>query len=324
VVLNFAEALAPGGPPPALGPGLGALAVLIAVAVLGRRLPTWAVWALGPLGATLVAVAVATTRAYADSAVLYVWPAVWTATFFGPCGTIAVVAWIGAMHAAALLALPAGMASPDRWVDVMAAVTVVCAFVRVLAGQREALVRRLAAEAREDALTGLLNRRGFEERLSVEVSRAQRDRAGLAVVMLDLDRFKAVNDRDGHEMGDRVLARVGALLLAAVRAGDIAARIGGEEFVLVLPRAGAAEAARLAERVRALSAGPEGRASRGVPAGAALTLSVGVAAAVAPADPAVLLEQADRALYAAKAAGRDRVVVDAGPAAEAGRLEAVG
>jgi diguanylate cyclase (GGDEF)-like protein len=324
VLLNFGEALLPGGATPAIGPGLGALAVLVAVALVGPALPDWAIWALGPLGAALAGAAVATTQTVGDEAVLYVWPAVWVATFFGSRATVGLVAWIGAVHAAALLSLPDELASPDRWIDVMAAVTVVCAFVRVLSGQREALVRRLAAEAREDALTGLLNRRGFTERLEVEVARAHRDGAGLALVMLDLDGFKAVNDREGHEMGDRVLARIGAILAATIRDGDVAARIGGEEFVLVLPREGAREAAVVAERVRALSAGPERRASHGVPGGASLTLSAGVAAASAPHDGADLLERADRALYAAKAAGRDRVMVDAPADEPAGRLEAVG
>src|SRR3954466_7905326 len=82
VLLNFGEALAPGGTMPSVAPGLGALAVLVAVAILGPRLPDWAIWGLGPLGATLVGTAVASTRELGDEAVLYVWPAVWTATFF--------------------------------------------------------------------------------------------------------------------------------------------------------------------------------------------------------------------------------------------------
>jgi two-component system cell cycle response regulator len=162
----------------------------------------------------------------------------------------------------------------------------------------------LAEASRRDALTGLPNRRAFDEELAREVARAGRTGAPLALVVLDVDRFKAVNDGHGHPAGDAVLREVAARAAAAVRRGDLAARIGGEEFALLLPGADLAGAAELAGRVRAAVAGAP------VPAGAgalAVTVSLGCAA-LAPGEPAeALLARADARLYEAKRTGRDRV-----------------
>ena len=143
------------------------------------------------------------------------------------------------------------MGNVDRWVDVTVSVAVVGAVVRALSERSDRLVARLVAEARADTLTGLLNRRGFEERLAAEVARATRERTSLALVSLDLDHFKRVNDEQGHEAGDRALAMVGAVIADHVRGADLAARWGGEEFVVVLPGADAPAARAFAERVRA-------------------------------------------------------------------------
>ena len=162
----------------------------------------------------------------------------------------------------------------------------------------------LAALARRDPLTGLANRRALEEALAREVGRAARDGAPLAVVALDVDHFKRVNDAHGHAAGDAVLAAVAARAAEALRAGDLLARIGGEEFAALLPGATLEAAAEVAERVRArIGAAP-------VPAGEArlaVTVSAGVAALAPAEDGAALLARADARLYAAKRAGRDRV-----------------
>ena len=163
------------------------------------------------------------------------------------------------------------------------------------------LVRRSA----EDALTGLPNRRAFEEALAREVARARRVRAPLGLVALDVDHFKRVNDTHGHAAGDAVLREVAARIAAAARAGDLVARIGGEEFAALLGGADLSAAAEAAERIRARVR----EAPVAVAAGLALavTVSAGVAALEPGEDGAALLARADARLYEAKRAGRDRV-----------------
>ncbi|WP_242395238.1 GGDEF domain-containing protein [Anaeromyxobacter oryzisoli] len=163
----------------------------------------------------------------------------------------------------------------------------------------------LAAVARRDALTGLANRRALEEALGREVARARRSGAPLAAAILDVDHFKRVNDGHGHAAGDAVLAAVAARARAMLRAGDLLARIGGEELAALLPGADLARAVEIAERIRGAIAGAP------IAAGAAaleVTASLGCAALEA-ADPdgAALLARADARLYEAKAAGRNRV-----------------
>lgn len=162
----------------------------------------------------------------------------------------------------------------------------------------------LARASRRDALTGLPNRRAFDEELTREVSRATRSGGPVSLVVLDVDRFKAVNDGHGHGAGDAVLRGIGARLAAAVRSGDFVARIGGEEFALLLHGTELAGAIELAERVRvAVAASP-------IPAGAGalpVTASLGCAALAPGESSESLLARADARLYEAKRAGRDRV-----------------
>jgi diguanylate cyclase (GGDEF)-like protein len=305
VVEGLVETAIPGGPKFSLLPGFAALAIAPFAALVGPRLSRRALFVLGPLGVALVAFAIASTQGASDAAVMYMWPVLWTAGFYGRRGTIAIVACIAVAHAIALVAMPPGVGNVDRWVDVVVSVAIVGAVVRTLAARNERLVSDLKAEARVDALTGLLNRRGFEERLAVETARATRDASQVAVVALDLDNFKRVNDVSGHEAGDRALATLGALIGEHARVGDLAARWGGEEFVVVMPRADIEAAHALAERVRAALAAT----------GLGVTVSAGVGAAEAPFDPRALLASADAALYEAKRAGRDRTVVAAAPVA---------
>jgi two-component system cell cycle response regulator len=150
-----------------------------------------------------------------------------------------------------------------------------------------------------DPLTGLLNRKALESRFPEIEQQAHLSGGSVCVIEFDLDHFKRVNDERGHEAGDRALAAVGAVIRQHARAGDLAARWGGEEFVVVLPREGAAGGHALAERVRAALAAT----------GLGVTVSAGVGAAEAPFDPRALLASADAAMYAAKRAGRDRTVV---------------
>jgi diguanylate cyclase (GGDEF)-like protein len=170
-----------------------------------------------------------------------------------------------------------------------------------------ALSEQLRALSTTDGLTGLHNRRSFDERLAMELARTERYGAPCALVMIDLDRFKAANDRHGHQAGDEILRHVASILDAEKRVGDLVARYGGEELVAILPHTTAADAYVWAERARArLEREPTHH--RG--ASLAMTASFGVAAAPPlEASPATLLEAADGALYAAKQRGRNTVVV---------------
>ena len=164
------------------------------------------------------------------------------------------------------------------------------------------LVASLERQASEDPLTGLANQRSFRQQCLRAFSRAQRDGDEVSIVMLDLDWFKAINDQHGHPYGDQILIAVAGALRGCTRTEDTAARLGGEEFALLLPDTGAATAAAVAERVRALIAE--------IPvAGATLSCSAGVASsATAAGSLERLLEQSDKALYQAKRLGRDRIV----------------
>lgn len=173
----------------------------------------------------------------------------------------------------------------------------------------ERLRGELAEQAVRDHLTGLHNRRHLSAVLATQVEQAAVSRQPLSVVLLDVDHFKAVNDRHGHAAGDQLLQLLGQVLQTAVRAGDTVARYGGEEFVVVLPGVGLDEALQRAETIREqcrriVLAVPGGRVHPTLSAGVATTGAVRV-------RPEDLLESADSALYRAKAAGRDRVV---GPA----------
>ena len=156
-----------------------------------------------------------------------------------------------------------------------------------------------ASEARIDSLTGLANRRALEEVLAAEISRAQRFTHQLAVVLLDLDRFKEINDSFGHASGDVMLRAVSRLLTSLARQGDTVARWGGEEFVVVLPETDLAGAQRFAERLRrTIEAQSVGEMKT--------SASCGVATMLPEDNAEELLHAADQALYQAKTNGRNR------------------
>ncbi|RKR07658.1 PAS domain S-box-containing protein/diguanylate cyclase (GGDEF)-like protein [Kushneria sinocarnis] len=166
----------------------------------------------------------------------------------------------------------------------------------------EAANARLHRFAQTDALTGLPNRRAFDEALERECARARRTGNALSIAIIDLDHFKRINDRYGHGAGDEVLVALAEVLRSGIRRSDMAARLGGEEFVVLLPETTAAAGAGLAERLREALHAASWPVDR-------VTASFGVAQYDAAAmTPKTLLARADEALYAAKAAGRDRVM----------------
>jgi diguanylate cyclase (GGDEF)-like protein len=166
----------------------------------------------------------------------------------------------------------------------------------------------------EDPVTRVGNRRHWEQRLAEEVTRAERSRMPLSLMVLDVDHLKELNDAQGHGCGDHALTLVGQVLLDTCRSRDVAARFGGDEFVVLLPRTRAFEARVVAERIRAGIV--KQRKQHGPPLDPMLTVSIGVAdlTAIDELRGQRLFEAADRALYVAKGAGRDRVEVARRPA----------
>ena len=162
---------------------------------------------------------------------------------------------------------------------------------------------RLVVLSRIDALTGLLSRRAFVDRLEQEQVRALRYPQVVSLLLLDLDGLKAINDRHGHMAGDAALAALGTAIREGLRAADVAGRWGGDEFAVLAPQTPEDAALRLAERIRRLAESAIPRAGPG------FTVSVGVAIAEAgrPWPVAEILEAADHALYDAKGGGRNRV-----------------
>jgi diguanylate cyclase (GGDEF)-like protein len=191
--------------------------------------------------------------------------------------------------------------------------------MHIFATTFNAMANSLQQLALVDGLTGISNRRQFDRSIGSEVVRANRMNGGLALLMIDVDSFKAFNDHYGHDAGDGCLRQIAATLRATLqRPTDLAARYGGEEFAVLLPDTDEQGALVVANAIRAAvraAAIPHEYSTSGV-----VTVSIGVAAlpSTPSADVKTLIERADRALYAAKDSGRDRIVVsDAATQAEA-------
>ena len=176
----------------------------------------------------------------------------------------------------------------------------------LLARSFEAMRSRLAEQIGTDPLTGCLNRRALESRLRAEWRQAKRRSSTVAVLAIDLDHFKEINDTRGHPFGDIVLQEAAGIMKATARDTDAVARVGGDEFVIVLPDTGWQGALTFAERLRRKVDDYEFGASSSA---MSITISVGVALArgTDPVSPEMLLMEADRSLYKAKSGGRNRI-----------------
>jgi diguanylate cyclase (GGDEF)-like protein len=231
---------------------------------------------------------------------LLTWPVTFAAAVLS-----ARTAWttMGVAAAFAVLAsVSRGVDGFVLWVEVCASLTVICWMVTRLQAQSNRLRATLANLALTDELTELCNRRGFDEALAREHSRHLRGGPPMALLLVDVDHFKQVNDTWGQQAGDQTLRQLGALLSEQFRTMDIVARIGGEEFAVLIPDCGAqqalARAQGLCDTVRART--------REWPH--PITVSVGVATSPdAETAPDELFALADAGLYTAKALGRDRV-----------------
>jgi diguanylate cyclase (GGDEF)-like protein/putative nucleotidyltransferase with HDIG domain len=286
-------------------PAVLALAVAALMVVRFDRLPLWLFRWLPDGGAILASVVVyfggaPTAAAYA---MFYFWVILSAFYFFGRARAAATLAFVAVSYAVVLTArqVDNGLLV---WIMTMGALLVVGVLIGALTERMRGLVARLADAARTDPLTGLANRRAFEEHFDVELGRALRSDRQVSVLLADLDFFKVLNDREGHEAGDLALQRAGAVLAANARLIDTVARIGGEEFAIVAPECDQHEALLLAERLR------HQLRSAFLRDGRRLTVSIGVASCPRHgADRELLLRCADEALYAAKEMGRDRAVI---------------
>jgi diguanylate cyclase (GGDEF)-like protein len=270
------------------------------------RLPMWWFHLMLALAIVLVGIAAyaggpETAGAYAT---MWFWSAITAFSFFSRTAGIAYTCAIAVSYAA-LLGLQDGMSAPAvEWVMVMGAVLVAGLATGTLRRRLELLLERVAEAARTDPLTGLANRRAFDERFETEIERARRTGRPIGVIAVDLDHFKQVNDGLGHQAGDEALQRLAGALRRSTRQLDLLARLGGEEFVIVAPETAPDVSYALAERVRSEIA----RSFQGGPM--PLTASCGVATVPWDGDGASgVLDAADRALYAAKEAGRNRSMV---------------
>jgi two-component system, cell cycle response regulator len=288
---------------------LGALACVSGVVLLfaPQILPPQLLTAVLACGNLLVSVGIYFSQSTASVyALLQVWVAFQAAYFFPRRHAAVHVTAIGVTYAIVLQTVPGGDRA-QRWLVLFGTVAVIALMVSILRERVERLIAKLADAARTDPLTGLLNRRGFQELMEVETERALRSSRPLAILVGDLDHFKHLNDRFGHAAGDCALKRFAEIATLASRRIDAVARIGGEEFALLLPDTEQHAAYLLAERLRRSVKEPSAQAQG---EGELPTVSFGVASfPTHAADAAALMHAADQALYAAKAMGRDRSVI---------------
>jgi diguanylate cyclase (GGDEF)-like protein/putative nucleotidyltransferase with HDIG domain len=233
----------------------------------------------------------------------YLWVFLYASYFFTRTQAALQIAYVGLAYGALLVARPPVGGTPAWWIVGMGTLLVAAILIMTMRARAELLISRLYDAARTDPLTRLSNRRGFRELLDLELERARRGGSEMTVLVGDLDHFKEVNDRSGPQVGDAALRRVAQVLNEHKRKIDFAARIGGEQFGLVLPNTSQDEAFALAERLRC--AVGEEFTGDSVP----ITISFGLATHPEHGQTAAsLLRASDEALYAAKDSGRDRTV----------------
>jgi diguanylate cyclase (GGDEF)-like protein/putative nucleotidyltransferase with HDIG domain len=234
----------------------------------------------------------------------YLWVVLYSSYFFTTRQMAVQIAYAGVVYGGLLIARPPAAGVPAWWIVGMGTLAVAAILIRLMRQRVELLIVRLSDAARADPLTMLSNRRGFRELLDLELERARRGESQMTVVVGDLDHFKEVNDRSGHHVGDIALQRVARVLDGGKRQIDGVARVGGEEFALVLPDTDDHGAFVIAERLRCELR--DEFLGDAVP----VTISFGVASYPQHGETAAaLLRAADLALYAAKGSGRNRTVL---------------
>jgi len=270
-----------------------------------ERMGLWAYQLILAAGTVLISAAIYFSGETASAYVaLYVLAALYASYFFSRLAAAGQIALIGLAYGIVLSAQDAPGSPVARWLTIIGTLIAAGGMVRALRERVERLIEQLRDAARTDVLTGLFNRRGFEELFETELERSQRNQRPMSLLVGDLDRFKSLNDRFGHKKGDEALQIVSKVLRTHKRKIDTAARIGGEEFAVIVPEAGEHDAYILAERLRLKVRQAFSEHEAG------MTISFGVA--TFPKHGATnesLLISGDQALYAAKELGRDRSVI---------------
>ena len=273
--------------------------------VKAAKLPAWTLPPALAWGSTLVTgVAYFSGESPSPLVFFYLWVFLYASYFFTTRQAALQIVYVGVAYGALLTTRPpAGSGVSEWWLVGMGTLLVGAMVIVTMRARVERLIARLYDVARTDPLTKLSNRRGFRELLDLELERARRGGTTMGVLVGDLDDFKDVNDRSGHQVGDLALQRVARLLCEGKRQIDAAARVGGEEFALIVPDIERDGAFALAERLR--MALREAFANDPTP----LTISFGVSVYPEHGETAAaLLHAADQALYAAKQSGRNRTV----------------
>jgi diguanylate cyclase (GGDEF)-like protein/putative nucleotidyltransferase with HDIG domain len=271
---------------------------------LAKRLPQWLLPLALAWGSTLIT-GVAYFSAARPSPLIffYLWIFLYSSYFLTKAQAAAQIVYVG-LAFGVILALRPPPGAAAWWAVGMGTLLVTSTLIWTMRDRAESLIARLYDAARTDPLTKLLNRRGFRELLDLELERARRSELAVTLLAGDIDHFKEINDRLGHHVGDAALVRIAHVLETTKRRIDAAARVGGEEFALILPNTNQTEALNLAERLR--GALLEEFAGHAVP----ITISFGIATFRDHAETAAsLLHAADDALYEAKESGRNRSVL---------------
>jgi diguanylate cyclase (GGDEF)-like protein len=269
--------------------GSGLLAAILVVA--GDRLPAWGVHVWTALGTVLISFALLFNGernggAAGGDEMYYLWVVLYAAHYVGRAAVAFQVAFIAACYTVTLIAIDPGPIATSRWLTTIGLATGTAVVVRLLSERIERLVAELRLAASTDPLTGLLNRRAFGERCVRELARARRTGEPFAALLVDVDDFKQINDREGHAAGDAALVGLASELSGALREIDTVARIGGDEFAVLLPGTGTEAARATAERLAAHT-----------------TVAISIGTAVYGVDghsAEELARAADAALYAAK------------------------
>jgi diguanylate cyclase (GGDEF)-like protein len=273
--------------------GAAATGTLVLV-FAGERLPAWTCHFWPAFGTMLVSFGLLFNGerlggAAGGDEMYYLWVALFAAYYLGRVATAFQVAIIAAAYTAVLIAIDPGPIATSRWLTTIGLTAGSAVVVRLLSERIERLVAELRLAAATDPLTGLLNRRAFEERLERELARTRRTGEPFGLLLVDVDRFKQLNDRLGHAAGDEALTALAQTLAGAVRAVDTVARIGGDEFAVLLAGTADERARDVADRLTA---------------GAGVPISIG-AASYGPDGTTAddISRAADAALYAAKRGG---------------------
>jgi diguanylate cyclase (GGDEF)-like protein/putative nucleotidyltransferase with HDIG domain len=268
-------------------------------------------------GSTLIAgVAYFSAQSPSPLVFFFLWIFLYSSYFFTPTETAVQIAYVGFAYGALLLVRSPASGVAEWWLVGMGSMLVGAIVIRSMRDRGELLVARLYETARTDPLTKLSNRRGFRELLDLELERARRGKTQMTIVLGDIDHFKEVNDRAGRHVGDAALKRLADVLRDGKRQIDGVARVGGEQFALILPDTDVRAAFVIAERLR--NAMREEFLKDTVP----ITISFGVASYPQTGETAgSLLRATDEALQAAKDSGRDRTVLHSPALREAALLD---